>query len=218
MMDVEQARQNMLNNQIRACDVLDDDLLALFKETPRELFVPQAYCDLAFADTYIPIGRGQVMMTPFDEGQLLQALGIKPSDTILEIGTGTGYLTALLAKLGKKVTSVDIFEEFTQAADVKLQQLGLKNIELFTADAAQGLEDKSRFDVVVVTGSLPKLPSAYHKLLKTGGRMFAIVGHSPVMAATLFQRQGGQQLSLTQLYETDLLPLINAVDDSEFIF
>ena len=217
-MDVEQARQNMLNNQIRACDVLDENLLALFEDTPREYFVPKAYRDLAFADTNIPIGLGQVMMTPFDEGQLLQALAIQASDTILEIGTGSGYLTALLAKLGNQVTSVDIFAEFTENAAAKFKEFGIANVELATGDAAQGWQEKSHYDVIVITGSLPFLPEAYKHILKPEGRLFAVLGHAPVMKATLIHQEFSQQFTSTPLYETDLLPLINAVDDTRFSF
>lgn len=211
------ARNNMLKQQIRACDVLDEHLLETIDATPRELFVPEAFQSLAYADMQIPIGHDEVMMMPKDEGAMLQALAIKPTDTILEIGTGSGYITALLAKLGKYVYSVDIQADFSKQAKAKLDSLNLHNVTLETGDAARGWEKHAPYDVICITGSVPLLASAFRQALKPGGRLFAVIGESPVMEACLIKHDG-DTLHQKSLFETDLKPLTNAPEREPFTF
>jgi len=217
-MNLEQARTNMLKQQIRAWGVLDDDILKLVQTTPREEFVPKAYRKLAFADLNIPLGQGEVMLTPKEEAYLLQALTITRSDTVLEIGTGSGYLTALLAKLAKRVYSIEINADFSQQAKAKLESLQLQNVELMVGNASQGWEAQQPYDVIVVTGSLPFLPPSIQKQLKPEGRMFAIVGQAPVMEALLIKRMDEQSFNTTKLFETVVPALQQALQPEAFIF
>lgn len=217
-MNLEQARLNMLKQQIRAWGVLDEHLLDLLKTTPREDFVPSAYRKLAFADLNLPLGFGEVMLTPKEEAYLLQALAIEPNEVVLEIGTGSGYTTALLAKLAKQVYSIDIRPEFIAEAGVKLAQLGISNVQLQTGDAAQGWETHQPYDIIVVTGSLPILPEVFKTHLSIGGRLFAIIGQSPVMEAILITRITNQLWQTTKLFETVVPALHNALQPEPFIF
>lgn len=214
--NVENARQQMLGQQIRAWDVLDDRVLATLAETPREVFVPEAYRDLAFADTEIPLGHGQSMMTPKVEGRLLQALALEKTDRVLEIGTGSGYLTACLAKLGGSVVSVDYFAEFTQGARPRVEAQGLSNVEFVTADAFS-LDFKEEFDAIAVTGSVPVRGEHFRHMLRNGGRMFIVVGRVPVMEALLVTRHQAGRATEESLFETILSPLINAERPEPFV-
>lgn len=217
-MNLEAARTNMINQQIRACEVLDDHILETLRSTPRENFVPANYEQLAFADLNIPLGHGQVMMTPLEESQLIQALNIQPTDTILEVGTGSGYLTALLCKLGKYVYSVDIQPEFTNKAKKALAAEGLHNFTLETGDAAQGWGQHAPYDVIVLTGSVPELADTFRESLAPGGKIFAVIGKSPVMHATLITATADDAWQETKLFETDIHPLCNAVEREKFTF
>jgi len=217
-MNFERARQNMIEQQIRPWEVLDQQVLALVKRTPRERYVPEKYRKLAFADMNISLGRGQVMMQPKIEARLLQELDVKPGDTILEIGTGSGYMTALLAGVGKHVYSVEIIPEFKAQAEKKLAEHGVTNITLEIGDGANGWETHAPYDVIMVTGSLPILPDRFGKSLTIGGRLAVIVGKSPVMEAQLIRRLDENSWSTSSLFETDLLPLLNANSPDEFVF
>lgn len=201
-MNIEQARINMIKQQIRACDVLDDSLLEILQNTPREAYVPSEYANLAFADTNIPLGHEEIMMTPCQEAQMLKALNVKKSDHVLEIGTGSGFVTALLAQLAKQVFTVDIIPEFTAAAKNKHQQFGYTNIEYFTDNAANGWDKKALYDVIAITGALPSLPDSFKQSLAHGGRLFAILGKSPAMQATLITRLSKDIFSTRVLFET----------------
>jgi len=215
-MNIELARSNMLTQQLHTWDVLDKDILKLIAHTPREKFVPAAYQDLAFADMNIPLGHDQVMWTPKEEGRVLQALNIKPTDQVLEIGTGSGYFTALLAKLARQVDSIDIFADFTEQARQKLAMFGLSHVTLITADAAQGWQ--GNYDVIVITGSLPYLPESFRQNLKPGGRLFAILGQVPAMEATLMTRDECQDWQEERVFETVVPPLLNALELPKFTF
>ena len=217
-MEIEAARHNMITQQIRACDVLDDHLLEIIRTTPRELFVPSPLKNLAFADQRLPLDHGQCMLSPVEESRILQALQISESDTILEIGTGTGYMTALLAKLGKEVTTIDIFPEFTQQAQQKCKQLQLNNIHYHTQNAVGHWGQQSQFDVICVTGSLPEVPQALRAHLTLGGRLFVVEGDAPAMRATLTQRIADAHWVDTILFETTLSPLLHAVKREPFTF
>ena len=216
--ETEQARFNMIEQQIRPWDVLDQRVLDVMKNIPRERFVPESCRSLAFADTNIPLGHDQVMMPPKLEGRLLQALAIKPDDTVLEIGTGSGYLTACLASLGKQVTSIDIMPEFTAAAGEKLEALNIRNVSLETADAAAGIESETRYDVIAVTGSLPSLQQQFQRNLEIGGRLFIITGSLPIMEASLITRVDEHNWAGESLLETCIPPLLNASKPQNFIF
>jgi protein-L-isoaspartate(D-aspartate) O-methyltransferase len=215
--ELEQARFNMIEQQIRPWDVLDQRVLDTMQMIPRENFVPEQYRSLAFADTNIPLGHDQVMMAPNVEGRLLQALAIQPDDTILEIGTGSGYLTACLARLGRHVTSIDIEPEFTAQAAAKLAAQGISNVTLETADAAGGVERGKSFDVIAVTGSLPLLQQQFHNNLNTGGRLFVISGQPPIMEALLITRINASSWTRESLFETSIPPLLHAAVPQRFV-
>ncbi len=205
--DVEQARYNMIEQQIRPWDVLDQRVLDVIAQTPRESFVPARYRRLAFADVAIPLGHGQTMMPPKLEGRLLQTLAMKNSDNVLEIGTGSGYLTACLARLGASVLSVDIFPELTRFARDNLQPHGFNNIRLRTGNAARDWGD-ARYDAIALTGSLPTLPDSWRRRLALHGRLFAIIGEPPVMEALLITRVGEEEWVEESLFDTEAPPLL----------
>lgn len=216
--NTEQARFNMVEQQIRPAEVLDQRVLEVVAHTPREAFVPADYRDLAFSDINIPLPNGQVMMKPIMEGRLLQALNIQPEDAILEIGTGSGYFTALLAKLGKHVHSVEIDADTMAAARQRLTAQGIDNITLLQGDASHGWDQGGPFDVIAITGSLPVLPESFQQQLTIGGRMVAIVGQSPVMQALLITRTSEAEWTTKSLFETDFPVLINAEQPPAFVF
>ena len=215
-MNLEAARAQMLGQQIRAWEVLDERVLHALRETPRERFVPEDYRDLAFADTEIPLAHGQAMLAPKIEGRLLQALQIEPIDEVLEIGTGTGFLTACLARLARRVRSVDIFPDFVDSARARVAAEGRGNVELETADALQ-LELPGRFDAVAVTASLPVLDDTFVRMLKPRGRLFVVVGRAPVMEARVITLQPSGDTTSQSLFETVLTPLINAERPEPFV-
>ncbi len=217
-MDIEQARYNMVEQQIRPWDVLDQDVLNLLFKVRREDFVPQAHQALAFVDMEIPLGHGQAMWTPKLEARVIQELAIRPTDRVLEIGTGSGYLTALLAAQAAGVVSVDIFPEFTADATRKLRAHGFDNVTLHTADAARDWPDDAGFDVIVLTGSTPLLSDAWLRRLKVGGRLFAITGVAPVMLAQLITRTAPGATRSVTLFETCVASLVNAPQPAAFVF
>ncbi len=216
-MNIEQARFNMIEQQIRPWEVLDPRVLELLPQLPREDFVPPAQRKLAFADTEIALGNGQAMMSPRLEARLLQALAILPVDTILEIGTGSGYLTALLARSGQHVYSVDIFAEFTASARQKLAAHDISNVTLETGDAARGWNQHGTYDVIAVTGSLPLFAEVFQQQLNAGGRLFMIVGQVPSMEALLITRVGPAEWTRESLFETCVPALINAPQPQTFV-
>lgn len=214
--DFEKARHNMIEQQVRPWDVLDQRVLDAMTSVPREDFVPAAYRNIAFADLEVPLGHGEVMMSPKVEGRLLQALEVTPEDTVLEIGTGSGHVTALLARLARVVFSVDIHGDFTEAARARLAEHHVRNVTLETGDAAAGWEGHGLYDVIAVTGSLPVLPDSLLRQLKDGGRLFAIVGDAPAMEAVRVVRLGGDRFHRDSLFETVLPPLVNAPQPQRF--
>jgi len=215
-MNLEQARYNMIEQQIRPWEVLDQRVLDLLSTVPREDFVPEAYHNLAFTDMNIPLGEGQVMMSPKVEARILQALNVQDDETVLEVGTGSGYVTALLANLAKQVFSVDINPEMTRQAGEKLAAHDITNVTLETGDAARGWDAHAPYDVIVVTGSLPLLPDAFKQALKVDGRLLAIIGDSPIMGVLLITRVGETEWAQETLFETDLPALINAPQPERF--
>lgn len=217
-MDIEQARRNMITQQVRTWGVLDQAVLDVMANTPRELFVPNIYRNLAFADITIPLGHEQIMFMPMEEARLLQALAVQSSDVVLEIGTGSGYLTALLAKLSKYVYSVDIFPDFCTEARLKLAAQKINNVKIANSDAALGWDEQMPYDVIVITGALPFLPEQFRKNLKPGGRIFAILGNTPAMEATLLTYTLRGDWLEDMLFETVVPPLLNAPELVSFKF
>jgi protein-L-isoaspartate(D-aspartate) O-methyltransferase len=216
-MNLETARFNMVEQQIRTWDVLNQRILELVAQAPREDYVPAAYRNLAFADMNIPIGHHQTMMQPKMEARLLQELEIKPSDKILEIGTGSGFLTSLLATLGKQVYSVELYPDFSRTALEALAQHQHKNVTLEVGDAATGWDRHGPYDVIVLTGSVPVLPESFKQSLISGGRLFAVVGNAPAMDAIVIQRVGNG-FSERSVFETVLPALVNAKAPVTFDF
>jgi len=217
-MDMEQARYNMVEQQIRPWDVLNQNVLDLLFKVRREDFVPEAHRALAFVDMEIPLGHGQAMWTPKLEARVIQEVAIRPTDRVLEIGTGSGYLTALLASEAAEVVSVDIVPEFTAAATQKLRAHGFSNVVLHSGDAARDWPDEAGFDVIVLTGSTPLLSDALVRRLRVGGRLFAITGEAPVMAAQLITCTAPGTTRSVTLFETCVAPLLNAPHPAAFVF
>lgn len=219
-MNLEQARENMIEQQIRPWNVLDQKVLDVLSEVPRDAFVEPQHVNLAYCDTAIALGHGQYMLNPNVEGRLLQVLALRDGDSVLHIGTGSGYLTACLAKLAKQVRSVDIVESFTRAAEQRLASMSIDNVSLDTGDACHGWAPESRFDVIVISGALPSIPDAYREQLTIGGRLFAIVGEAdqPIMEAVLLTRKGQDQWSFESLFETRTSCLQDSVTRDKFIF
>jgi len=207
----------MIEQQVRPWDVLDQRVLDVMGNTPREDFVPDKYRSLAFADINVPLGHDQVMMAPKVEGRLLQALAIKPEDSVLEVGTGSGYLTACLAQLGKHVTSIELFPEFSETAGAALTEHDIRNVTLQQGDAANGIDTDTRYDVIAVTASVPVNREQFHASLAIGGRLFLILGRPPVMEAVLVTRVAEADWTRESLFETALPPLVNADEPQRFV-
>ena len=216
--DIERARFNMVEQQIRPWEVLDPKVLELLHQVKREDFVPLAYKALAFADLEIPIGLDEKMLAPKFEARILQELAINPDDRILEIGTGSGYLTALLASQGAHVYSVDIVEAFLQIAGGRLAQYGLHNVTLEQGDAARGWDEHGPYNVVVLTGSVPVLADAFQQSLSPQGRLFAVVGEAPAMDARLITCMAPGAWNTASLFETCIPSLRHAPQRTQFTF
>jgi len=217
-MDIELARYNMIEQQIRTWEVLDQTVLDLLGQIHREVFVPDSYRGLAFADIRIPLAHEQTMMMPKEEARVLQCLQLSKDDAVLEVGTGSGYLTALLAAMAGSVKSIDLHPDFTSACQEKLARFNLDNVELQSADVYPLLDSGQQFDTVVLTASLPKMDERFLNLVKDGGKLFVIVGTSPVMEAGLISKQTADSWSLETLFETDLPAMIGALENEPFQF
>lgn len=215
-MNLDQARFFMVEQQIRPWDVLDPQVLDLLSELPRHEFVAADQQTLAYSDTELPIGEGQVMLAPKLEARIMQALDVHEEDQVLEIGTGSGYMTAMLASLANKVTSVELFDSLQKTAASRLTQFN--NIELKLGDASQAWPDQQTYDVIVLTGSCAELPESYKTQLNLGGRLFAIVGQSPAMQAILVTRISEQEWLEESLFETDVPALVHAEAKPKFEF
>ncbi len=217
-MDFEQARHNMIEQQIRPWDVLDPKVLDLLARVKREDFVPPVYQSLAFVDMEIPLGHGEVMWAPKIEARALQALQVSPHERVLEVGTGSGYFTALLAHQAGVVVTVEIHADLKEAAEQKLRAHGLVGVQTRLGDAARDWQGDGAFDVIVLTGSTPLLPEAYLKRLTAGGRLFAIVGEGVVMSAQLVTCLAGGAFRTDTLFETRTKALVNALEPERFVF
>jgi protein-L-isoaspartate(D-aspartate) O-methyltransferase len=215
---LELARYNMIEQQIRTWEVLDQRVLDLLHRVRREEFVPQQYRALAFADMEIPIGRGERMLQPKVEARMLQELALSPADKVLEVGTGSGYMTALLASVSSHVYSVEIHEDLARAAAERLASNGIANFTLETGDAAQGWDKHGPYDAIVLTGSVPVLPAAFKASLKTGGRLLAVIGEAPVMEAQLISAVDAGAYNVANLFETCIAPLANVQRLEKFVF
>ncbi|HWW71565.1 MAG TPA: protein-L-isoaspartate O-methyltransferase [Duganella sp.] len=217
-MNIEQARFNMIEQQIRPWDVLDPDVLELLHVVKRENFVPAAHKALAFVDTEIPLPGGESMLMPKIEARLLQDVNLKKHENVLEIGTGSGYMAALLAYKGRHVTTVEISPELKALAEKNLADNGVTNVKVELGNGAQGWPGGAPYDVIVVSGSLPVLPEALLQQLKVGGRLAVIIGQAPAMKAQLITRTGEAGYDTRTLFETSVKPLASATTPSTFQF
>ena len=217
-MDLEQTRFNMVAQQIRTWYVLDDNVLDLLYKVKREEFVPADNRAAAFVDMEIPLGYGQVMLTPKMEARILQELHVQKTDKILEVGSGSGYMTALLADRGAHVHSVEIIPELKAMAENNLKAHNITNVTVELGDAARGWPKHEPYDVIVLTASTPVLPAAFQNSLNPGGRMFTIVGEDPVMEALLITCVAPGEFTTTQLFETSTAALVNAQLPARFSF
>ncbi len=208
----------MIEQQIRTWEVLDQNVLDLLQLVHREDFVPSNFRQLALADLNIALANNQVMMTPKLEARLLQSLNIQSSEIVLEVGTGSAYLTALLARLAEKVDSIDMFSDFTSTAKSILQAHDISNVELATCNFFSDWQSDKSYNVIILTGSVPSIEPHIAKSLAIGGRLFAIVGESPVMEARLITRKGQDDWQEESLFETDLPPLLGFEKKSTFEF
>lgn len=217
-MNVEQARANMVEQQIRPWEVLDQDVLDLLYFVPREEFVPAKHRSLAFSDLEIPIGEGERMWAPKIEARVLQELNVRKTDRVLEVGTGSGYLTALLSHRATHVFSVEIKPKLAAFGRANLERHGAENVTLEIGDAARGWPSHAPYEVIVLTGSTPILPGAFVEQLSPGGRLFAVVGEPPVMTARIVAAAAPGAWRSIDLFETVIAPLVNAERPSRFRF
>jgi protein-L-isoaspartate(D-aspartate) O-methyltransferase len=217
-MNLEIARFNMIEQQLRPWNVLDPVVLDLLNLVPRENFVPPQYSGLAYSDIEIPLGHDQSMLSPKIEARLLQTLSLNKNENVLEVGTGSGYLTALLASLSKHVYSVEIVPELSKSAAVRLRKQGIKNVTLEVGDGAQGWAKHASYDAILLGGSVPLLAPALQQSLNVGGRMIAVVGEAPVMTATLITRVSATAFRTDAVFETCIPSLVNAPQPERFTF
>ena len=214
-MDFEKARFNMVEQQVRPWNVLNPRVLDVIGEIPRENFAPEEYKNLAYVDTRIPLGKFENhpcdMANPVLDGRILQEMDILDNDLVLEIGTGSGYLTACMAKLGDHVDTVDINEEMTAIAKKNLQSLAINNVNFSTGDASKTWHQKRNYDVIVISAAMKEIPASYKNLLKVGGRMFVVTGAAPAMTAHRVTRTEQDEWTVEDLFETSIEPMIETV-------
>ena len=216
-MNTDFARLQMVNQQVRGWNVYDEDVLDMLKSLPRERFVPAGREMLAFADVEIGIGHGEHMMTPTVEGRLLQALGLGGDESVLEIGTGSGFMTACLASLAENVTSIDIHADFLAEAESRLADCEIDNVELIEMDAMRDLPSGG-FDAIAVTGSIQTFDPRFVDALNPGGKLFVVVGDAPAMEARLVERSDSNDWHSISLFETTLRPLVHGALPPQFSF
>ncbi|MGE5863754.1 MAG: protein-L-isoaspartate O-methyltransferase family protein [Rhizobacter sp.] len=217
-MSIEQARFNMIEQQIRPWDVLDQGVLSLLAVVKREDFVPPEHRGMAFFDTEVPLGHGQVMLAPKVEGRYLQELDVHRHERVLEVGTGSGYMAALLSHKAREVVTVEIVPELAKTAIENLRRAAITNVSVLQADASKGLPTPGPFDVIVLSGSVAAVPKQLLDELKVGGRLIAIVGQEPVMRATLVTRVGDQEFRHVELFDTVAPRLVGFGEPSRFAF
>jgi protein-L-isoaspartate(D-aspartate) O-methyltransferase len=215
--NIEKARFNMVEQQVRPWNISDSKVLDLLATVPREHFVPAAYQSVAFADTVISLGDQQEQMPPVrEEARMLQALDIQSTDIVLEVGTGSGYVTALLANLAKQVYSVEINENLSTDAGEKLKVLGLQNVSLDVGDASENWSKHGPYDIIVLSGAVHKLPDSYLDNLSTGGRLFVVEGEGPAQQAVIYTKTNSNDWQKTTLFETKRPALINSIKAPSF--
>lgn len=217
-MDFEQARFNMVEQQIRTWDVLDQNVLDSISAIPRDEFVPEAYRNLAYSDTEIPLGYGEAMMTPKLEARLVQSLNLVASDRVLEIGTGSGYLAALMAHNCAQVTTIELHGALLASASARLEEHGITNVECIEGDGIDGWKPREPFEAIAITGSLATARPGIERQLTIGGRLFMIVGSEPAMEALLVTRVGDDEFTTESLFETVLKPLVGGEGTATFKF
>ena len=216
-MNIELARQQMIEQQVHTWDVFDERVLEVMGQVKRERFAPDAWRDTAFADAAIPLPHGQSMLPPKVHGRILQALEVQPADLVLEVGTGSGYLAACLGKLGRHVRTLELYPDLAAFATTRLFDAAINNVAVETVDAMQ-LQEESRYDAIAVTGSLPLYDERFQRALKPGGRLFVVVGAGPAMEAWKITRLGEREWQREGLFETVIQPLVNAPRPSAFVF
>ena len=217
-MNFEKARFNMIEQQIRTWAVLDDTVLQTMGSIPRDVFVPDGLQSLAYADIEVPLNHGETMMFPRVEGRMLQELEISIDDECLEIGTGSGYVTACMANMSKHVDSIDIYDDFLEAAEKNLARVNISNVILENKDALIDLEVYRKYDAIAVTGSIPEYLPMFEQLLKPDGRLFVVVGSKQVAHAMKVTCTGNNTFVRTSLFETELKPLVGVKEISKFKF
>lgn len=216
-MNTAAAREQMIEQQVRTWDVLDERVLDVMRQIPREQFAPERYRDVAFADAPIPLSHGQSMLPAKVHGRILQALAIAPEDAALEVGAGNGYLSACLGRLALRVRSLEIHADLAEQARSHLFAAAINNVAVEVADAMR-LDEQSAYDVIAVTGSLPLYDERFQQALRIGGRLFVVVGQAPVMEAWKVTRVGEREWQREGLFETVIEPLIHAPRPSAFVF
>ena len=216
-MQTANARDQMIEQQVRAWDVLDERVLDVMRKVPRELFVPQGQRYRAYADAEVPLPSGQHMLRPSVVGRLLQALLPAASERVLEVGAGTGFVTACLRAMAAQVRTLELFPELAETARRNLALFGLRDVEVVDADAMLG-DGGTRYDVIALTASLPVYDVRFERMLTVGGRLFVVVGEAPVMDARLVRRTSEDSVTTRSLFETVIDPLVNAVRPPEFTF
>jgi protein-L-isoaspartate(D-aspartate) O-methyltransferase len=217
-MSIDTACTNMIKQQLRTGDVLNEKILDLYSSLPRHEFVPSQFEAFAYSDMQIPLAQNQRMMTPLEEGRLLQALALTGNEIVLEVGTGSGFLTALLSRLAKKVISVDYYAEFTNAAAKKLAAHDCNNVELITGDACQGWLEKAPYDVIIFTSAVNVLTETHFLQVLPGGQLFAIVGDVPCMQAQLHRVDHNEVWQNSLVFETNIPPLVDRLKPKIFTF
>jgi len=217
-LNLEHARSNMIEQQVRTWDVLDARVLDVLRTVPREDYAPAAHRKLAFSDLRIPLDGGQLMMKPIEEGRCLQSLALEGGEKVLEVGAGSGFLTACLAALGAEVISLEILESLAGQARRALDSHGVPGVDVRHGDVLEASFDEARFDAIVVTASVSAIPAAFGSWLKPGGRLFIVRGTSPAMEALRVTRTGSGRLAEESLFDTDLPRLIGAEDAPKFEF
>lgn len=217
-MQPKQAKINMIKQQLRTAEVLDPKILDLYFSIDRAHFVPKEYADFAYSDRQIPLRHNQRMLTPTEEGRILQHLQLTGKETVLEIGTGTGFFTALLSQLAQKVVSIEYFSDLTKDAESNLAAYNIDNVELITGDAAKGWLDGAPFSVVVMSAAVEQLEVSHRLQVLPGGKLFAIVGRDPVMYGQLHSLSHDEQWSMEELFETNIPMMIDKSKPKEFVF
>jgi len=212
------AKINMIKQQLRPSGILDSSILSLFEQISREAFTPEPFKAIAYADYMIPLSKDQVMLSPILEAKILDVLQIQPNEKVLEVGTGTGYLTTLLAKKAQHVYSVDYHDQYTKQIHENLSELNITNVTLQLGNATHGWEKQQPYNVIVITGSLDFLPQQFKQQLTVGGRIFVVINNGPAMQAHLITRTSQQSWEDQILFETSLPPFAEALKKSKFVF